>query len=178
MTSPEPLQNYERARRLLSRYCFGVEQHIERIGNFNPDERWSELQNKNDWEVVIVFLTRIRRCLEMLLAFRVFQDAVRRGLDQFDRTLPSLIKLRNFEEHFDDYSNGKGRNKAAAWGHLETYNYGSSEFSNGLGGLSTADAEQAAKAAWAIVLELENEARRLGYRTWDERFGDRTATGE
>lgn len=178
MTQPDPVAAYGRARRLTSRYCFGVKQQLERIRAFDPDEEWSELQNKNDWEVVIIFLTRLRRCISFVLRFPEFKDIGKVKAAAFDACIPSLKDLRDFEEHFDDYSIGRGRVAAFDWGFLETYSYGPERFESGVGKIAVSDAEQAALLAWGLILDLEPKAKTLGYLSWDDRFGETSASGE
>jgi hypothetical protein len=167
----DPVTTYGRARRLASRYCYGVQQHIDRIGSFEPGTKWSSLQNKNDWEIVIIFLTRLRRCVALLTKVVDFRDAAKKCLTEFDVCLPSLKNLRDFEEHFDDYSAGKGKEAAFTWGHLESYTFGSENFSNGVGEVSCSAAEQAARLVWGTIADLELTAKTLGYLSWDDRYG-------
>lgn len=169
---------YGRARRLASRYCYGVQQHIERIRNIDAEADWGQLQNKNDWEIVTIFLMRLRRCVGYLSRFDPFRTACEKGLAEFDTVLPSLIDLRDFEEHFDDYSTNRGRNASFEWGHLETYFFGAKEFSNGVGTVSCSSAEDAARLVWGILIDLEPTAKKLGWLSWDDRFGRKAASGE
>ena len=178
MSQPDPVAAYGRARRLASRYCFGVNQHLERISTFDPDREWSELQNKNDWEVVIIFLMRLRRCISFVSRFTEFKQIGKVSAAAFDACLPSLKDLRDFEEHFDDYSMGRGKNAAFDWGQLETYSYGAERFESGVGSIGTSDAKKAALLAWGLIVDLEPRAKALGYLSWDDRFGGKSASGE
>ncbi|MBB3381487.1 hypothetical protein ACK83U_10935 [Rhizobium sp. WW22] len=90
---------------------------------------------------------------------------------RFDSAVPNLKDLRDYEEHFDDYSLGKGRNKNALWGYLESYRYDARGFSNGLGELSVEASRSAALIVWEAIISVEEDARRLGYLTWEDRYG-------
>lgn len=175
---PDPVAAYGRARRLSSRYCFGVKQHLERISSVDEGKEWRELQQKNDWEVVIIFLMRLRRCIAYLSRFSEFKQIGKVKSAAFDACVPHLKDLRDFEEHFDDYSTGRGKNASFEWGHLETYCYGAERFSNGVGSIATSEAEKAALIVWSLMIDLEPIAKSLGYLSWNDRFGGKSALGE
>lgn len=180
MSNIDVVQQYGRIRRIVNRYCLAVKTQINRIGDgsFETEEGipWLDLQHraevqKNDWEALIIFLSRLRRCLVFIKELEPDLKLGRNYISEFDNTVPDLTKLRNFEEHFDDYSIGKGRNKLAEWGHLESFYIGNDIFRNGVGELSTNAAIQAAKLVRVAVLSLERNARALGYLTWEDRYG-------
>lgn len=187
MTHHDTVSNYGRVRRLASRYCWGVERQIERMELSNieiledfkqPRVGYAHYTLKNDWEVLLVFLTRLRRCLTLLQglgpALKIDPDYITR----FDNDVPDLKELRDFEEHFDDYSLGIGRNKNALWGYLESYGYDAEGFSNGLGRLSVEGCRNAALTVWEAVLSVESDAKALGYLTWEDRYGSRETSRE
>lgn len=176
MKQERAVSAYGRARRLSSRYCFGVIQHLERIEKFRTNEsddladHQARMQNKNNWEIVIIFLSRLRRCLVYLSNFEVFRRVCEEGIVEFDAIVPHLKNLRDYEEHFDAYSTEKGHNKSFGWGELESYWFGSEEFSSGVGKISQAEADQASRSIWKVIESLESSAKNLGYLSWDDRF--------
>ena len=171
MNTVDPAITYGRARRLASRYCYGIKQHIQRIKDTDPKPEWSHLQLKNDWEIVVIFLTRLRRCSVLLSNIDAFRVTAKKCISDFDVCLPNLKSLRDYEEHFDDYSAGNGRKTEFTWGHLESYQFGSEGFSNGVGDVSRDAAEQIVRLVWKLIVDLEPVAKSLGYLSWDDRYG-------
>ncbi len=178
-------QQYGRIRRLASRYCFGVETQTRRIKKSARAMRDREvlvefnqihcdLQNKNDWEALIVFLARLRKCLLLLGKCRPDLPLEKRFLKEFDRLLPHLVDLRDFEEHFDEYSTSSGRREEFKWGHLESYAYGDEKFASGVGSISVKSSKEAAQLAWKAVLSVEGEAKRAGWISWEDRIENNT----
>lgn len=180
MSGADPVSNYARVRRLASRYCWGVERQIERLRKsqeeilreFKGTHRgYSHYTLKNDWEILLIFLTRLRRCLFILQKLGPNLQLDSSFITRFDSAVPDLKDLRDYEEHFDDYSLGQGRNKSALWGYLESYGYDAKGFSNGLGELSIEGSRSAALIVWEAVMSIEEDARKLGYLTWEDRYG-------
>lgn len=182
MTPIDPITNYGRLRRLANRYCYGVIQQIENITvsaeklahereplTEYPQDR-IDYELKNHWEVLILFLLRMRRCLLMLQKLSPEITVNSEYLDRFDALVPKLKNIRDFEEHFDDYSLGQGRNSSIEWGFLESYVYGADVFSNGVGTIELAHAKEAALTAWEAVLSCEDGAKQLGFLTFDDRY--------
>lgn len=178
MNSYDTVLNYARARRLANRYCYGVKVQIERIEEAAkaasaPANKLSydHYTLKNDWEYLAVCLIRLRRCLCLVSQLEPEVRMDRDYIVRFDNLLSDLIALRNFEEHLDEYSLGRGRNRSADWGHLETFLYGAEKFSNGVGSLDVESARAAMRVAWEAVLSVESDARSDGFLTWDDRYG-------
>jgi hypothetical protein len=99
-------------------------------------------------------------------------------LARFDKTVPDLKDVRDYEEHFDDYSLGKGRNKSAKWGNLESYAYDARTFTNGLGHFSTEAAQSAARTVWEAVISMESRAKEVGYLSYEDRYESKKMPGE
>lgn len=176
----EPVANYARVRRLSNRYCWGIERQIERlkiskeeIARETDENRlgYANYTLKNDWEILLVFLTRLRRCLLMLSRIGSTLPFDNTFVTRFDNTVPQLKQMRDYEEHFDDYSLGKGKNKSFSWGYLESYSFGGEGFANGIGKVDIEACRSAALIVWEAVMSLEDTARKLGYLSWDDRFG-------
>lgn len=185
----EGAQQYGRVRRLASRYCLGVETQVQRIEEsarlmreqdvlVEHRQSWKELQNKNDWEALVMFLIRLRKCLILLGKCRPELPLKKSFLKDLDDLVPDLIKLRDFEEHFVEYSSGKGKNKNFQWGHLESYVFGEEQFANGVGKISNNASKEAAKLAWLAILSVEEDARKIGWLSWDDRYGNKTPQEE
>lgn len=180
MSFQEPAANYGRVRRLASRYCWGVERQIERLRTSNAEIAIEIAENrlgyadytlKNDWEMLLVLLTRLRRCLLMLSRISPGMELDGNFISRFDATVPNLKDLRDYEEHFDDYSVGDGKNKKILWGYLESYTFGEEYFSNGVAELNIEACRAAGLIVWEAVLSLEKSAQKLGYLSWEDRFG-------
>ncbi|MEM1365321.1 MAG: hypothetical protein AAGH82_06170 [Pseudomonadota bacterium] len=178
MKATDTISQYGRIRRLANRYCWGVQTQLSRIqvsqkllqtGRDTID--YVHYDMKNDWEALSVLLVRLRRCFPFLESLKPELCLDPAFAEQFDVLLPSLSKLRNFEEHWDEYSRGDGRNTAAAWGHLETYTFGVDHFSNGVGSIEAKNAQEASTLTWKAVLSLEDQAKAQGFLTFDDRYG-------
>lgn len=180
----DPVSTYGRVRRLGNRYCDGVLTQIERINQPVPEiDDLIDLQstihkNKNEWEALIMFLVRLRRCLVLLGRCRPTLKLRTKHISDFDSAVPDLVALRDFEEHFDDYSSNKGKNSTHKWGHLESYKYGATSFANGVGEISTEAAYAAAKIAWEAILSVETDAKAVGWLSWEDRYGGKTPKEE
>ena len=177
MTPLKQVSGCGRARRLANRYWYGVEQQLVRLRQFDRGQEYAHMQLKNDWEMVIILLSRLRRCLAFVSKFPAFKGIGELELAKFDNLVPHLKQLRDFEEHFDDYSLGRGQNKQIGWGALETYSFGVSQFSNGAGEITATSISNAALLVWTTFETLEEEAIKLGYLTWEERHGEKVASG-
>jgi hypothetical protein len=183
VTPINPITNYGRLRRLANRYCYGVIQQTENITLsaetlLNEREPLTEHRQsridyelKNNWEALIFFLLRMRRCLLMLQKLSPEITVDPKYLERFESLVPKLKSIRDFEEHFDDYSLGKGRDSSLEWGFLESYVYGADMFSNGVGTIELAQAKEAALTAWEAVLSCEESAKQMGFLTFDDRYG-------
>ena len=141
-------------------------------------EKHHDLLNKNDWEIIIVFLARLRRCLLLLGKCRPTLPVDGKYLKEFDRLIPVLVNLRDFEEHFDDYSSGKSKRAEFEWGYLETYYFGEKVFENGVGKVTAETAQKAALEVWTAVISVEDNARKHGFLTWDDRYSRNEQMGD
>ena len=175
------VSNYGRLRRLANRYCFGVKVQLERITDCPQltvsetdgiDPEFTRYSLKNDWEMLVVLLIRLRRCLLMAQRLKSSLSLNPKFIKQFDSALPSLTELRNYEKHLDDYSLDIGRDNKFGWGHLESYQYGVTSFSNGVAKIDAEEVSSAVMIAWEAVLSLEQQAQDLGYLTLEDRYGE------
>lgn len=139
-------------------------------GSPETGPEYSHYVNKNDWEALIVFLTRLRRTLVLLQKLGPDLSLDPSFINRFDKAVPDLKAIRDYEEHFDDYSLGKGKEEKAEWGWLESFEYGAEKFANGAGELKAENAHAAMLIAWEAVMSLEENAKKIGYLTWDARY--------
>ena len=99
MSAFGPVPNYGRVRRLTNRYCWGIQQQIERLKESENEmlrERdenqlgFANYTNKNDWEVVLMFLTRLRRCLNLLQNLGPGIQLDDKFIEKFENCIPDL----------------------------------------------------------------------------------------
>jgi hypothetical protein len=98
----------------IERFLLGIEQSTSLILNV-PYLR-EEYQNKiiflNNWETLIGFSSRLRKCFDLAEKLPDYRSAAISGKESYDKFLPRLKDIRNVFEHFDEYIVGDGNNKS------------------------------------------------------------------
>lgn len=107
---------YEDARHLANIGVWSVELQIRRLKNEEAGDSNFVLRKVSDFHFLVVALTRVRRAAELVNQILDIGNAI----DQFDRDVPDLIKMRDVLEHINDYAEGQGRHKNVAIGGLFT----------------------------------------------------------
>jgi hypothetical protein len=75
----------------------------------NPEAPGEEVWHQAiDLHFLLIALTRLRRSVNLAAQVQALQDRLLEHLTTFDQHIPSLRKLRNVAEHFDDYTIGEG----------------------------------------------------------------------
>ena len=72
-----------------------------------------------DFHFLIVALTRLRRATTLAAKVPTLTSAMQNALTNFDAALPTLKKMRDIAEHFDDYATDRGRDSSISRGTLE-----------------------------------------------------------
>lgn len=93
-----------RARRLCSEACCTVALQCRRLRSTEPEDSSFVFRWWADLQFLIVALRRLRRSAEIAMRVPEFSTEVRAAIDEFDRSLPGLTKMRNVGEHVDDYA--------------------------------------------------------------------------
>ena len=98
---------YEDARILANMAVWAVQLQINRLRSEKNEMPEFVMQPVVDFHFLVTALTRLRKAAELVAAF----SDISREIKQFDDALPDLPKIRNVQEHIDEYRLGKGYNK-------------------------------------------------------------------
>jgi len=93
-----------RARRFCSEACFTVALQRRRLRSAEPEDDSFVFRWWADLQFLIVALRRLRRSAEIAMRIPEFSVEVRAALDEFDKSLPGMTKMRNVGEHVDSYA--------------------------------------------------------------------------
>jgi hypothetical protein len=90
----------DRARSLCSHACWTIARQVRRLRSEEPEDKEFIFRFWADLQFLIVMLRRLRTAA--VIASSVPEVAA--AINEFDRSLPQLAKLRNVGEHIDDYA--------------------------------------------------------------------------
>jgi len=93
-----------RARRLCSEACFTVALQRRRLRSAEPEDNSFVFRWWADLQFLIVALRRLRRSAEIATRIPEFSVEVKVAIEEFDKSLPGLTKMRNVGEHVDAYA--------------------------------------------------------------------------
>ena len=105
---------YEDARILANMAVWAVQLQINRLRSEKNEIPEFVMQHVVDFHFLVTALTRLRKAAELVAAF----SDISREIKQFDDALPDLPKIRNVQEHIDEYRLGKGYNKKIIHKHI------------------------------------------------------------
>jgi hypothetical protein len=160
MTIPVPAATYERARRLANYWLFTVDLQCRRLKSSEPEDEQFVLRRWADFEFLVVALTRFRRAVALAAGLPELQPVLSIGLQVFDGELPSLKRLRDTAEHFDDYAVDRGRDIRIKRQSLEVSTLsGDGTVLVWLG--EELDSDHALSAAARLFATLQNAARQF-----------------
>lgn len=118
-SKPTPAATYERARRLANVAMWSIELQCRRLEAVEPEDVEFVLRRWADFDFLIVALTRLRRATGLAAQIPQLRASLDTALEQFDKALPDLKKMRDVAEHVDDYAIDRGRQKAVGRRALE-----------------------------------------------------------
>jgi hypothetical protein len=118
-SKPSVAATYERARRLANVAIWSIELQCRRLEAVEPEDAEFVLRKWADFDFLIVALTRLRRATALAAKIPQLRASLEEALEQFDKALPDLKKMRDVAEHVDDYAADQGRQKAVARQSLE-----------------------------------------------------------
>jgi hypothetical protein len=98
---------YEDARILANIAVWAVQLQINRLRSEKNEIPEFVMQSVVDFHFLVTALTRLGKAAELVAAF----SNISREIKQFDDSLPDLSKIRNVQEHIDEYRLGEGHNK-------------------------------------------------------------------
>ena len=110
-TPPSDAVIFERAKSLCNEACFTVALQHRRLRTAEPEDRVFVFRWNADLQFLIVALRRLRRGVELASIVPDVSAGLKTALEEFDRNLPNLSKMRNVGEHIDDYVMGNQRNR-------------------------------------------------------------------
>jgi hypothetical protein len=96
--------NLLRARRFCGEACFTVALQRRRLRSSEPEDDSFVFRWWADLQFLIVALRRLRRSAEIAKRIPEFSVEVSAAIDEFDKSLPGLTKMRNVGEHVDAYA--------------------------------------------------------------------------
>jgi hypothetical protein len=118
----------ERAKSFCNEACFTVALQCRRLRTVEPEDKTFVFRWHADLQFLIVALRRLRRSVELAQRVSAVAPALKTALDDFDRQLPDLAKMRNVAEHIDDYLLGTGRLRNVPRGALQVATWDGTEF--------------------------------------------------
>ena len=98
---------YEDARVLANIAVWAVQLQIKRLRSEENEISEFVMQPVVDFHFLVTALTRLRKAAELVAEF----SDIAREIKQFDDVLPDLSRIRNVQEHIEEYRLGKGHNK-------------------------------------------------------------------
>jgi len=130
MTNQSDAAILERAKSLSSRAIFTIALQHHRLRTEEPEDNVFIFQFQADLEFLIVALRRLRRAAGLAARVEFVEPALRTAIDDFDKALPNLVKMRNVSEHFDDYTmDGQWRrHRDVQPGQLQVFSWDGTEY--------------------------------------------------
>jgi len=109
----------ERAKSFCNEACFTIALQHRRLRTVEPEDGYFLFRREADLHFLIIALRRLRRATELAGRIPQVSACLKPALEEFDRNLPNLAKMRNVGEHFDDYLLGSGRLQEVQRGALQ-----------------------------------------------------------
>jgi hypothetical protein len=119
----------ERAKSFCNEACFTVALQHRRLRSSEPEDEIFLFRWHADLQFLIVALRRMRRAVELAARVPQVSTALKAAIEEFDKALPGLTKMRNVGEHIDDYLLGAGRLKEVQRGELQVSAWDGTVFS-------------------------------------------------
>lgn len=94
----------ERAWSLMNESMRAIDLQRRRLRSSEPEDADFIFRWWVDLQFLIVALRRLRRSAELATRVSTAKSIIADAIEQFDRELPMLQKMRNVGEHIDDYA--------------------------------------------------------------------------
>jgi len=164
---PSEMVILERAKSLCNVACFTIALQCRRLKTSEPEDEIFVLHWYADLRFLILTLRRLRRAAKLAADVPSVSACIEVAIFRFDKSLPGLGKLRNVDEHIDDYVRGnpKNQHKEIIRDELQRNSFDGSVF-YWLGAELDIDvALKAAEALFAAVVEAvkQVESENLNY---------------
>lgn len=106
---PSPSETYRRARRLANISLWTVQLQCRRLRAKEPEDSEFLFRRWTDFQFLIIALTRLRRAAVLAARVSSINADIQVAITAFDLALPSLKRMRDVAEHFDEYAVDEGR---------------------------------------------------------------------
>jgi len=117
------IAHYEDGRMLANRAMWTIELQLRRLDSKNLEIEAFEQQALADFQFLLIALDRLEKSANLVnSAVDISED-----LNMFCERMPWLRKLRNAQEHIDEYQQGKGRDRSIDIAGLHVFHFGQNE---------------------------------------------------
>lgn len=141
----------ERAKSFCNQACFTIALQRRRAQCVEPEDGVFLFRIEADLRFLLITLWQLRRAAQLAAQVGGISPDLQTAIAEFDERLPFLRRMRNVEQHMDDYLLGKGRDKTVARGALQVTVWNGDVF-RWLGEeLNVEEAEQAAGDLFTTV---------------------------
>ena len=106
---PTSAATYERARRRANFTLWAIDLQCRRLQSSEPEDELFLFRKWADFDFLIVCLTRFHRFAKLVASIPEVKPHLTIPLQEFQAALPTLKRMRDVAEHFDDYAVDKGR---------------------------------------------------------------------
>ncbi len=151
LPAPSDAVILERAKSFCNRACFTVALQRRRAQGVEPEDKTFLFRVEADLRFMLVALRQIRRAAELATKVAGVSPDLQVAIAAFDTRLPALSRMRNVEQHMDDYVLGKGRDKTVIRGQLQVNAWDGKVFHWLDETLDVEEAERAAVDLFAVV---------------------------
>lgn len=118
-STPSDAVILERAKSFGNQACFTVALQCRRAQGVEPEDRVFLTRVEADLRFMLIALRQLRRAAELAAQVAGISPELQKAMDAFDARLPALRRMRNVEQHMDEYVLGKGRDKSVVRGALQ-----------------------------------------------------------
>jgi len=156
-TKPSNAVLLERVMSMGNEACFTIALQCRRIRNAEPEDEVFLFRREADIRFLIIALVRLRRCALLAIGVDEISAELKSAIETFDNAIPFLVKLRNVDQHIDDYLLGLGRRKDVQRGDLQVNTWDGSTF-GWLGEMLNIDlAEKAASELFSAIRNVSKQ---------------------
>lgn len=156
-TEPSAASTFERALSFASEACYTILLQHRRLRTVEPEDDVFLFRWWADLQFMIVALRRLRRAVELASSVSRIESELRQAIAEFDQSLPHITRMRNVEEHIDDYAldSSRRRYKGITRQNLQVGTWDGITFTWLDGKLNVDDARHAAEVLFERLRELK-----------------------
>ena len=112
MNSKKVFSIYEKALRFANFAMFTIDLQLNRL---KEEELMDGIFLKRRWadfHFFILAVTKLRQSAELCCKIDTIKEAIKEGLSKFDKELPFIRRLRNVDQHWNNYALNEGWDKS------------------------------------------------------------------